>query len=160
MISINLYEIIMQIVNFLILLFLLKKFLFTPLMAFLDKRESTIQTALSDSEANNEKAKALMNEQEKLLQDARLEARDIRMKAEKAAKVEHESIMVKAKKDASSLMANTQKEMAQEVQRVKKELVKFAGNLSLEITKNVIKSDVTASQHDNVVKTYLEKVEA
>ena len=42
MISINIYEIIMQMVNFLILLYLLNRFLIKPLSEFIEKRSSAV----------------------------------------------------------------------------------------------------------------------
>lgn len=156
MISINIYEIVMQIVNFMILLYLLKRFLFTPLISFLDKREETIGSAISSAEDNKVKAAELLEKQEKLLKDARLEARDLRQKAEEAGKKEREQVLNQAKKEASQLIESARNDLAQDVERAKKELVNFTGDLSIKITKNIVKTDLSDSQHQQVVKSYLE----
>lgn len=160
MISINIYEIIMQIGNFLILLFLLKKFLFGPLLSFLDKREQGIQSSIDQAAANKQKTSELLDEQEALLKKTREEARDLRQTAQDAAKKEREQLMAQAKEDAAKLAESAKQELANDVERVKKELVQFAGDLSINITKNVVKADLSADKHNDVVKTYLEKVKA
>ena len=160
MISINIYEIIMQIGNFLILLFLLKKFLFGPLVSFLDKREQGIQSSIDQAAANKQKTSELLDEQEALLKKTREEARDLRQTAQDAAKKEREQLIAQAKADAAKLAGSAKQELANDVERVKKELVAFAGDLSINITKNVVKADLSDDKHNDVVKTYLEKVKA
>ena len=50
MISIKLFTIFMQMVNFLILLFLMSKFIITPLMEFLEKRASSIKSDIENEQ--------------------------------------------------------------------------------------------------------------
>ena len=85
MISINPYEIVMQIVNFSVLFFLLKRFLFKPLVEFLDSREAQIQGALDDAKQSKASAEQLLQDQEAALKESRLK---LRSKASRSELVE------------------------------------------------------------------------
>ena len=63
MISINPYEIILQMINFGILYYLLKRFLAKPLSSMLKNRANTIQHNLENAEMSKRKASELLTEQ-------------------------------------------------------------------------------------------------
>ncbi|HEV8084097.1 MAG TPA: hypothetical protein VGP55_12895 [Chitinophagaceae bacterium] len=110
--KINWFTVIAQVINFLILVWLLKRFLYKPILKAVDEREKKITSQLKDAKAEKAEAKkeqdefakknddfdqqkkALMDkavadtndEKNKLLEAARKEANDLQVKLEKAAK--------------------------------------------------------------------------
>jgi len=110
--KINWFTVIAQIINFLILVWLLKRFLYKPILSAIDERENRIASQLKDAEAKETKAKkeqeefrkkneafdlakkGLMDkavaetgkERQKLLEDARNEATELRSKLDKSLK--------------------------------------------------------------------------
>ena len=66
-----------QLVNFFVLLFLLRKFLYSPIKEMLDKRAAQINGDLDDAEARREEAEELKAEYEQKLKNARSEAQKI-----------------------------------------------------------------------------------
>jgi F-type H+-transporting ATPase subunit b len=101
-ISINIYEIIMQMVNFLILLYLLNRFLIKPLSEFVESRSAGIKSDIDNAKKNKNDSQALLDEQKQLLNDARQEAKSIREKAEQSSVVERDQILQNAKKRVST----------------------------------------------------------
>lgn len=101
---------IAQIVNFLIVLFLLKKFLYGPILNMLDERKTKIDQGLKDSE----KAKEMLNnveietdkKNEKAFQDAKLLVEN----AKKEAAEKSAEIIKKANADADEIMRKAQVE--------------------------------------------------
>ena len=90
MISTNLFEITFQIVNFLILLWLLNKLLFKSLVSYLDKRQDIIKSDLELAKSNKLESEKIIEKQNESLQQALLEAKSIREKAEDSSKKERE----------------------------------------------------------------------
>lgn len=72
-----------QIVNFLILLFILNKLLYKPMLQMLDDRKKSIEDAINSAETAKAEAEALRKEYETRLAEAKKEAQDIIAKATK-----------------------------------------------------------------------------
>lgn len=158
MISINFYEIVMQILNFSILLFLLNKFMFKPLGKYLNEREKTIKNNIDQAQVSNDEAQKLLDEQKELLNKAKVEAKEIRDQGEKTSKLEREKIISESKKDAEKILANASKEIEQGYSKAKNELLNEIGSLSIQLSKEVLKRDMKNSDHEEVVSSYLEKI--
>ncbi|MBD97990.1 ATP synthase F0 subunit B [bacterium] len=157
MISINPYEIVMQIVNFSVLFFLLKRFLFKPLVEFLDSREAQIQGALDDAKQSKASAEQLLQDQEAALKESRLEMREMRKQAERSIQEEREAVFSKTRQDIESRLRDSQKEVNQQIAKAKKQILDFSGKLSVTIAEKVTQETLSDEQHGAVVNRYLAK---
>lgn len=72
MLSINLSELVLTIISFFLLLFLLNKFLYTPVLKFMRKRQARIDAGLEKERAANAEAA----ENEKRIEDAKTQRRE------------------------------------------------------------------------------------
>ena len=113
MLTLNL-DIIWTFINILVLFFLLKKFLFTPVTKMLEKRTAMIQDQLSA-------AKTAMNDAEKkksdcaaLLGGANAEADKIIKEAKARADRVYQTRLEQAEQDAKALLASAEKQIAKE----------------------------------------------
>lgn len=113
MLTLNL-DIIWTFVNILVLFFLLKKFLFTPVTKMIEKRTAMIQDQLSA-------AKTAMNDAEKkksdcaaLLGGANAEADKIIKEAKARADRVYQTRLEQAEQDAKALLASAEKQIAKE----------------------------------------------
>jgi F-type H+-transporting ATPase subunit b len=94
-----------QVVNFLILVWLLKHFLYKPILAAIDAREKRIAAELADANAKKaeaEKERADFESKNKAFDDQRAA---LLVKAAEEAKAERKQLLDKARKDAESLRA-------------------------------------------------------
>lgn len=157
MISINPYEIVMQMVNFLVLFLLLKRFLFKPLVAFLDNREDQIRGALADAKESKASAEQLLQDQEAALREARLEVREMRKQAERSIQEERETLLSKTRQDIDGRLKESQKEVDQQIAKAKKEIMDFSGKLSVSIAEKLTEETLSDAQHGAVVNRYLAK---
>lgn len=137
--QINWFTVIAQILNFLILVWLLKRFLYKPILKAIDEREGKIADQIKDAEAKDAKAKkeqaefqkknetfdkekkGLMDkavaetneEKEKLLEAARNEATELRSKLDKSLKEMQENLNREiAQKTQSEVFAIARKTLA------------------------------------------------
>lgn len=72
MLSINLSELVLTIISFFLLLFLLNKFLYTPVLKFMRERQTRIDAGLEKERAANAEAA----ENEKRIEDAKTQRRE------------------------------------------------------------------------------------
>ncbi|MEK9658023.1 MAG: F0F1 ATP synthase subunit B [bacterium] len=142
MISINIYEILMQMFNFGVLLFFVNKLLAKPVSRVLQERSDRIRTLLDSTEAKKKEAGLLLEQQEKVLHTARIEAKDIRRRAEEAASVDEARLIKRAKEDADRLITNAKKEIDLQVIRAKKDLLDEAGRSALALSSQLLKRHV------------------
>ncbi len=139
----------MQTLILVILLILLFKFAWKPIMAALTEREEGIQNALDQAENARKEMQNLQADNERLLKEARAE-RDAMMKEAREIK---DKIIADAKQEAeeqtSTMIENAKATIKQEQQAAIAELKKKVGDLSIDIAQKVVKKEL-ASQGDQL----------
>jgi len=141
---------IMQMVILLVLLFLLAKFAWKPILNSLDEREEGIQNALDQAENARKEMQNLQADNEKMIKEARAE-RDAMMKEAREIK---DNIIAEAKEEASEqatiMIENAKATIKQEQQAAIAELKKNVAELSIDIAQKVIRKELTS--HDDQLK--------
>jgi len=146
-----------QLFGFLGLLFLLIKFAWKPMLAALEERETSIENALKSAEqARNEMAN-LKADNEKLLQETRLE-RDIILKKAQEASVK----MIEDAKNEASKVAAQQIENAKAVIETEKraaltEVKNQVAILTLEVTEKLLRKNLSNEQSQKALVDELVK---
>ena len=135
--------IVWQTVVFVILVFLLAKFAWRPILGLIKERESSINDALDSAEKARLEMKNLQADNEKALQEARAErdamlkeAREIRTKM--IAEAEGD-----AKAQADKIITQAQEAIAAEKRAAVAELKGQVAELSLEIAEKVVKQELS-----------------
>lgn len=144
---------------FLILLFLLKKFAWKPILGAVKQREESIQTALDSAKEAEEKLSKLTNENEALLKEARIE-RDAILKEAKEAK---NTIVAEAKSQASEeaakVLADAKEQIAMEKAKAVTELKNQVASLSIEIAEKILKGELSdKSKQETLVNSLIDDV--
>lgn len=134
---------IMQTVIMIVLIFLMVKFAWKPILNSLDEREEGIQGALDAAEKAKLEMQNLNADNEKLLQEARAEresllkeAREIKTKMISDAKEE-------AKSEANKMVAQAQAAIESEKKSAIAELKQQVADLSMEIAEKVVKQELS-----------------
>jgi F-type H+-transporting ATPase subunit b len=159
MISINPYEIILQIVNFGILFFLLKKFLAKPLSEFLHNRANLIKHNIEQSEVNKRKADDLLSEQKASLKDAQVEAQTIRKKAEDAAQKELQKVVEDGKDAANAMVEQAKKEIELQGNTARKQLLSDVSSLTVKIVDKFISNNLSEQDKKASMAKLVDEVE-
>src|SRR6202158_728495 len=97
------FWVLVSIVNFLVLLYLLRRFMWGPIMGTLDRRAATIGEALALTQAARREREQLKQEVEKILGEARREAAAIAERTTKAAEAAAADIRTQAKAEAARI---------------------------------------------------------
>lgn len=142
---------ILQTIAFLILLAILRKFVYPPLLTMLEKREKDLRAADNAAKSardNADKAEKMTNE---LMRKARAEANDIVASArEEAAKVV-EDAGAKASAKSEAIVKVAQDEIAKEVEAARKALHNETLDLVAEATGKVLGAKVDAKTDAKVI---------
>ncbi|PSL02994.1 F0F1 ATP synthase subunit B [Cecembia rubra] len=133
--------IIWQLIGFLALLFLLMKFAWKPILEALDEREKSIEDALKSAEiARNEMAN-LKAENERILQEAKIERDQMLLKATETAKQLVEEAKEKAQIEGAKMIENAKAAIETEKKAALEEVKVQVSKLSLEIAEKLLKKN-------------------
>jgi F-type H+-transporting ATPase subunit b len=122
MLDLNIGVMLIEAGIFLVTMILLKKWLFDPLVAFMDEREKKLQQSLEMINANTENTKELEEEIEKVLAKAKKEAKAIRDEARAKAIAEANEIKAKRLAEIEAAKEELAKEIQAEKERILSEL--------------------------------------
>ena len=123
MLSINFSELFWGIFNFFLLLFLLNRFLYKPLIKFMDDRKARIDAGLDEEKKALEEEQANNDGIEAALDEKRVEAKSIIEKAGSENKVSHSQAISEARSDAEKTVLDA-RENAAKVEKQLEERVK------------------------------------
>ena len=151
---------IWTIVTFLVLLGLLAKFAWGPLLKALEERQEMIRKSLDDADQATQDLKRLHQESAQIIAAARGEAQSIVAKSRAAADTVREDLKQKAKEEADALVRGAQRqiqlETARAVQQIRHEVV----DLSLAVASKLIKKNLTQEDNDALIQDSLTQIDA
>src|SRR5690606_29631751 len=117
-----------QIINFLILFVVFKKFLYKPILTTLINRENKIKEGLKDAEKAHLAKESAEAERDVIIKNASQEAQTILADTKKAADELKATILEESKTEADKILASAREQAAIEMEKMKKE----AAGISLE----------------------------
>lgn len=136
---------------FVVLIFILAKFIWKPLLGVVQKREDNIQDALDMAEKTKAEMKKLQAQNENLLKEARIE-RDEMIKEAKETSVQMiESAKKDAKAEAENIMNNTKQRIEAEKNAAMVELKNQVATIALEIAEKVIREELSSDEKQKSV---------
>ncbi len=144
-------QFLQQTVNFLILLFLLKRFLYQPIRKFLDERTAAIEDTIAQAEADQSEAEKLRSELEERLAEGRHEAKEYLDNAMRRSEKMHEELLAEAKREAEQLKQRAQADIRREQEQAWAELKDQVVQLSFQIASKVVKNSLDEKRHQELV---------
>jgi len=107
-----------QIVNFAVLLFILKKFAYKPILKALNDRRERIEEAIARSKSVDKRMAEIETLKENILDEARRESGVIIKKAEESAERVKESILKEAHSTSEKLLIDTERKIQAEREKI------------------------------------------
>ncbi len=109
---------IAQIVNFAILLFLLHRFLYKPLLAMLEKRRETIEKSLQEAKSIEQRLASIEEKRHEEIARARSEAHQIIEKATEHATAKSAALLTRAKEEVGAVVTQAREKIRGEKQQM------------------------------------------
>ena len=158
MMDINWSLVIATIINFIILLAILKYFFFEKVEAIINERENHISDKLDETEEELEKARMLAIENERIIKNAKQEGKLITEEYKQKAEKIYEEIIHEANKESSLILERAKIEINREKEKVEYQLKKEAIDLALELSKKVIENNIDEDKNRALIDDFLTKV--
>ncbi len=151
-------DMIIQLITFIILLALITKFAWKPLMNVMQERESHIATEIDQAEQSNQEAQRLMKEANDELKSTRQNAQQIIDEAKDTAKSQQAELLQQAREEAARIKENARLEIEQEKDKAIQALQTQVGSLSVQIASKVIEKELSEDEQEKLINDYLDKV--
>lgn len=147
-----------QIVNFTILLVILRKFLYKPILNMLQRRSSIIAKSINEAKKIEEDVKKLELEKEKEMRQARVKSTEIIKQASVLAEKQKENILEKAKSDSDKITHDAKNIIRMQKEQMLKELEKEVGGLSVAMVEKFFRSGISKSEQEKIIKNIITEI--
>ncbi len=147
-------------VIFVILLVVLSKFAFPPILGYANAREQRIQDILDAAARDREEAERILEEQRRELAEARQQAQQILADARQAGERVRREALEQARAEQEELVARAKQELEREREAAIEALRREAVDLSLAAASRLLGKRVDAEEDRTLVRDYLNQLGA
>ena len=148
-----------QIVNFLILMFLLKKFLFRRIVGAMDAREAKIGAVFMEAEKSRQEAQAAVESNTKRLRDLEAGYEQMLDKSRRDAEAYQEKLLEKAREEVDFLKARWMEALRSERVNFLQELRRLAGHQVYAVSRRIMKDLAGIDLEERIVEVLMERIE-
>ena len=146
---------IWTLVTFVVLLGLLAKFAFKPIAEALDRRGQLIKAQIDDGQKMRAEAKKLMEDYQKQLAEARVEAGKVIEEARQLGEKVRKDVVDKATTEASAIVSRSQEEIVRQKEKGIQEMKDTIASLSVQIAGRVLEKEVNVATHKQLVESFI-----
>jgi F-type H+-transporting ATPase subunit b len=151
---------IWTIITFLVLLALLAKFAWKPLLEALETRAQSIRQALDDARQAKVELERLHGESARLLAQARAEASEIISRSRVDAERFREELKEKARTEAAGLMRNAERQIELETTRAIQQIRQETIDISIGIASKLLQRNVSKEDNERLIEETFKQLEA
>jgi F-type H+-transporting ATPase subunit b len=144
-------SLIVQLINFVILLIILQKFLYKPLLAKMEERTSAIKRSLDEAQAARAEAVRQQEENAAQLRAAYAEAAAIRDQALREAEEAGRQQLEAAQAQSRKLVEDTKAQLDGEIRRAREELRRETTDLALAVAEKLVRRTLREEDHRKIV---------
>ncbi|MBT9253801.1 MAG: F0F1 ATP synthase subunit B [Brockia lithotrophica] len=145
---------LLQLVVFLLLVYLLQRYAWPHVARALEERRERIRADLEEAARQRAEAQALIEEQRRLLDEARAKAEEILRRSERIAEEERERMLEEARQAVEKIRADAQADIVRAKEEAILALRREAVELSVSIAEKILAREVEAKGD----RAYLEKL--
>lgn len=149
---------IAQVINFLVLFFVLRKFLYKPMVAMLERRRETIEKSLEDAKKISEASAVAAAQKEEIIREARREAGKIIEEAVVRADALKEEKVLLTKKEVEKIIEQGRVQLAEEKQSALRSVRAESGALVVSAVEAILKGLPHEKLDKSLVEESLKKI--
>ena len=150
---------IWTILTFLVLVGLLAKFAWGPLLRALEGRQAMIVKSLDDAQRAKQELERLTQESTRIVTAARVEAEAIVSRSRSDAEALREEIKQKSRAEAAAIVKNAEKQIQLETARALQQIRHEAVELSVTIASKILQRNVSKEDNERLIEETLKQVE-
>jgi F-type H+-transporting ATPase subunit b len=150
---------IWTILTFLVLVALLAKFAWRPLLQALESRQDSIRKSLDDAQKAKQDLERLHAESAEIIRQSRVEADAIVTRSRGDAERLREEMKQKARAEADAIVKNAERQIQLETGRAVQQIRREAVDLSVLIASKLIQRNLTKEDNERLIEEALKQVE-
>lgn len=147
-------------ITFLLLLGVLAKFAWGPIVKMLAERERTIREAIDSARKERAEAEKLLAAQKEALARAQREAAELARRNQQEVEVLRQELTAKARKEADDLVADARRQIAEELSKAKAELKAQVVDLAIDAAGRLVKANLDEKSQRALVEEYIAQLPA
>ena len=144
-----------QTINFLVILYLLKRFAYRPFLKILRERKEKIDKGIKRSEEIEKRIQAIKSQKEKILENARQNAFQILKQIEEKGRGKAEQIIKESQKEKEKILEMARKQGEMEIEKMQEIQRKGIINISLGLTEKILKMKIDAEKDKQIIEEFL-----
>lgn len=150
---------LLTVCNFLLLVYLLKKFAWGPILGALEKREAQIESDKQTAADARKSAEELKKELDERLAQISNEAAQKMAAAVKAGEMQKEQLLAQAKEQSERLLAQATQQIEAEKNKALADVRSEIASISMLAASRVVEQDLKADNADKIVAKVLQEVQ-
>ncbi|MDR1320051.1 MAG: F0F1 ATP synthase subunit B [Gracilibacteraceae bacterium] len=147
-----------QIISFLLLVWILAKFAWKPLMAMMEKRRLFIQENLAQAEAERKEAERIQREYKEEMRQARQEAQGIIEQAAKTGEQRAAEIVEEARRETEKLKASALADIEREREKAVSDVKAQVAGLSITVAEKLLRAKLDLSDQADLVDQFIQEI--
>ena len=155
--GLSLTEFVFYVINFLILVGLLTKFLYRPFLNMLETRKQSIQDALDNAELINRRADEKMENYDRQIVKLEEQGREIIKEAKERAEKQADEIIEEAHSKANSIIVAAERQVELEKQKALEEMKQQVATLALLAAEKIVERSIAQVGQDQIVDEIIEQ---
>lgn len=156
--GLHVVDMLVQLFFFIVLLALLKKFAWGPVMSMMEKRENYIANEIETAEKSRVEAEKAAKEANERLEQTKLEAQKIIENAKTAGMKQEQDIIASAKEEAERIKQAALADIENEKEKALQALQDKVASLSVLIASKVIEKELDAADQEKLINQYIKEV--
>lgn len=149
---------IWTIIIFVILLYILKRFAWKPLLNSLNSREHLITSSVEKAEHLHEEAKKMLEQNKKLLESADDESRKIINEGKQMAEKLRTDLLNKTSEDTKRMILQAKSEIEREKQAAMSELKDEVANLAVQAASRIIDENLNPAKQRKIIEGFIKQM--
>jgi F-type H+-transporting ATPase subunit b len=150
--------VLIQAINFLILIFLLSKFLFKPLAKFLADRSAGIERSMAEAKAAHEAAAKAQTEYQAQIKETQREIAAIREQGQREVEAERQRLIEASRAEAERLVAQAKAEIDAETKRAKASLREEVAGIAVAAAERLLGRAVSGDDQKRLAEQYVREL--
>ena len=156
---IDIFTVLVQIINFLILVFLLKKFLFNRILNIIDERESQIGKRFAEAEQKEKDAEQELEKQREIREKLEREWEDNLAKIKREIEAKRGKMMAEAREAVKEVQAEWERAILTQREAFLKELRRLSCQQVFVISKKVLSELANTRLEDQLIDSFITQLE-
>lgn len=149
-------DILVTLLTFALLMFLLKKLAWGPLMGIMKQREEHVAKEIDEAEKSRVEANKLLEEQREMLKEARKEAQLMIENAKKHGETQREEIILTARAEAERMQETAKVTIEQQKEQAIAAVRDQVASLSVLIASKVIEKELNQADQDKLIQEIID----